>query len=84
MEILKFIICISCFCCLFAEFSGLIPWLKFKQKEPWATWKPFDCAKCLSFWMGLIVFTLHGDGMVALFYASISSVLSIYIVRYAK
>ncbi len=103
MEKLETIILISCFCCLFSEFSGIMQWLAWKLKkiDAYETYvsfggeakiaiykpaklKPFDCAKCLSFWMGLIVFTMQGEGLMAVYYASICSVLSIYIVRYAK
>jgi hypothetical protein len=46
--------------------------------------KPFDCAKCLSFWMGLLCFLIQGEGALAIFYASFCMITSIYIIRYAK
>jgi hypothetical protein len=80
MNILLAIIGISCFATLFAEFSGIGNYLKFR----FDIGKPFNCGMCLSFWIALIYFTFNLCGIESIVYAATSSVLSIYIIKYAK
>jgi hypothetical protein len=40
----------------------------------WRRLKPFDCAFCMSFWIGLGYFTYH-YGLTGVLYASISTII---------
>lgn len=44
------------------------------------TMKPFDCSKCLSFWVILIYMLLNSNGIIeSLFVSILSSYISIYV-----
>lgn len=77
------IVSIAAFSCIVAEFSGIMQWVKWKLNI--RRLKPLDCEKCLAWWIALIYF-YHSTGGILLSVgcAALCSVLSIYIVRYAK
>lgn len=74
---------ISAFSCLFAEFSGIMLWVKWKLNLK--RFKPFDCAMCLSWWLGIVYFGISTqNAILTVGCAALCSVLSIYITKYAK
>jgi len=72
------IIGIACLSIIIVNFGKpadiLKRWKYGSDFSKWKRMKPFDCAFCLSWWMGVAYF-VHQYGLVGILYASISTVI---------
>lgn len=77
MQQLVTIISLSCLAFSMAELSGIPQWIRFKLKLK--RLKPFDCNKCMGFWLGLIYYWDWNNYWTGLLYGGLCSILAVFI-----